>query len=84
MPEQTIALLAALHEALDNCARIADPATARLLSVLRDMTSETSNISLKEACEILRHGRGSFEEAKATNGTTSNRCLVEEGNYYNT
>lgn len=51
--EKTMSLLADLHAALEECAAITDESTARLLRVLRDLTSEKSDLTLKQACEIL-------------------------------
>jgi len=51
--EQTIALLAELHKALQACAAATDEATSRLLLLLRDLTTETSSIGLRDAYELL-------------------------------
>jgi len=56
--EKTISLLDDLHQALEACACIANPATARVLRILRELTSEASALELQEACQLLQEGEG--------------------------
>jgi len=64
--EQTIELLESLHQALDACARVATPSTARLLGILRELTSELSDLGLREACDRLKADGGPEENGKAS------------------
>jgi len=64
--EQTIELLESLHQALDACARVATPSTARLLGILRELTSELSDLGLREACDRLKADGGPEESGKAS------------------